>query len=121
MTQNRDPASEGPTPNHAPGGKFAKGNRANPGGRPKVYAEAQALLDAGCCDAARRMLELTRHEDPKVALAATKDIIDRTVGKAKESVELKASGNVLFASLLAELAMLRQRLDEQERDDDSEP
>lgn len=104
-----------------PDGRFRKGVSGNPGGRPPIYVEAQKLLDAGCCDAARRMLELTRHEDPKVALAATKDIIDRTVGKAKESVELKASGNVLFASLLAELAMLRQRLDDQERDDDSEP
>lgn len=105
--------TEGTKPARDEKGRLLPGVSGNPGGRPKVYAEAQKLLDAGCCDAARRMIELTHHEDPKVALAATKDIIDRTVGKAKESVELRADGNALFASLLAEIATLRRRLDEE--------
>lgn len=65
-------------------GKWLPGQSANPGGRSKVQRELQAILDEAGPHAIRRIVELCAHEDPKIALAASRDIADRVIGKARE-------------------------------------
>lgn len=82
------------------------------------------MLAAAVPGAAQRMVDLMEHADPKVALAATKDILDRTLGKAKESKDIKIEGNALFAQLLSEIAAERKAgksVDDSDSDDESEP
>lgn len=76
----------------------------NAGGQPKAYAEVRKLLDSGVMAAAEMMLQLASSStDEKVRMAAAKDILDRTLGKAKESVEVTSSANSMIALLLEAL------------------
>lgn len=110
--------TEGTKPARDAKGRLLPGQTANPSGQPKAFAEVRKLLEKAVPGALDKLIELVGHEDPKVALAASRDILDRTLGKAKESVEVKTSGNVLLAELLAEIAAARRRPDPE---DDNEP
>ena len=66
------------------GRPFPKGVSGNPGGRPKVVRELQAILDEAAPDAVKRIIALCNSEDEKIALAASRDIADRVIGKARE-------------------------------------
>ena len=81
----------------------------NPSGRrpapPEIREEVQRILAAGTPDAARRLVELTQDEDPKVALAASSLLLDRVFGKPTVSVD----ANVRTSSVQeAHLAALRE-------------
>lgn len=66
-------------------GRIAKGSTLNPGGRPKVVEEVRRQLEGGSVKAAAKMLDLVGHEDPKIALAAARDVLDRVIGRARET------------------------------------
>jgi len=70
-TQNRPPAT------HTPDGKFAPGNLANPGGRPRKLRELEAAVLAAETPAkvkkvVRAMRQMALSGDPKAAPAAAK-------------------------------------------------
>lgn len=50
-----------------------------------------------------RMVELIGSDDPAVARAAAKDILDRTMGKAKETREHTGDANALLVEILTSI------------------
>lgn len=85
---------------------FKKGQSGNPGGRSKVQVEVQAILDGAGPAAGARLLELMMHDDPKVALAATRDILDRVIGKP---AEVTPDGQAVMTPIALALLELAQR------------
>lgn len=77
------------------------GASGNPGGRSKVQIEIQALLNGAGPTAAMELTGLMRHEDPRVALAACRDILDRVCGTAPKAPEDRVAVEGLLAALLA--------------------
>lgn len=71
-------------------GRILKGHSGNPGGRPKVYAEARAYAASN----ALRMLELLvaladdTDADPKLRRDCAKDVIEFGIGRAPQAIEL---------------------------------
>lgn len=83
-------------------GRIMPGSTGNPGGRPKVVVELQALLESAAPDALEKVLALVKSPDEKVALAASRDILDRVLGKAPQSVQLGGDAvNEILARLLS--------------------
>lgn len=99
MTENRPPA----TPHHDERGKFKPGNTANPGGIPREIAAVRRQLLEHVPTALAKMVELIGSDDPAVARAAAKDILDRTLGKAKETREHTGDANALLVEILTSI------------------
>jgi hypothetical protein len=68
-------------------GKFEPGQSGNPGGRVKSK-ELRDLLRNNVGAAARRLIELVDHKNPRVALLAVQTLFDRVYGKAMQASEL---------------------------------
>lgn len=97
MSDSQDRPPQKARPAHL----FKPGQSGNPGGQPKAYAEVRKLLDSGVLAAAETMLDLAANsDDPKVRMAAAKDILDRTLGKAKESIEHSTDANGVLAAVI---------------------
>jgi hypothetical protein len=62
------------------------GQSPNPGGRPKAATELTQALAGLAVDAAVRLAELMDSADDKVALDATKFVIDHVKGKASQAI-----------------------------------
>src|SRR6478672_7586221 len=63
---------------------FPKGKSGNPGGRTKQFAQCKRLCREASPEAARRLIELMRSEDERVALMAADKVFERAWGKPKE-------------------------------------
>lgn len=77
-------------------GRFVKGNNGNPGGRPKqdgATREAMSLLRSVAPDAVQTAISMLRNEEtpPPVRVKLIEIILDRTYGKAPQSVEITQS------------------------------
>ncbi len=81
--------------NQRVGGRFAPGVSGNPGGRPKVTAEAKDALRAALPRAIQRLRELMDSDDERVALSACQAVIDRNLGKLPMAEDADASAGVL--------------------------
>lgn len=78
------------------------------GAAPQVIASAQARLLALQAPAIARMQSLIEQEAfPSVAYAASRDVLDRTMGRAHESVSVEHSGTV---DITGRLLAARKRL-----------
>jgi hypothetical protein len=75
---------------------------------PQVKRKAQQRLDESADLVAMRELTIALNEDvpPAVALAACKDILDRTLGGAKQAVELSAKQPEPWEELLGDVAKI---------------
>lgn len=62
---------------------FQKGISGNPGGRPKAEKDVKAFALKNTKRAMERIVELIEDEDPRVALMAAKEVLDRAYGKPK--------------------------------------
>jgi hypothetical protein len=61
---------------------FRKGTSGNPGGRPvAASAEVRALAQEGTPNAFGKIVELMDSDDPRIALMACKEILERAFGK----------------------------------------
>lgn len=68
-------------------GRFVKGQSGNPGGRPKVAGAIREMAQALCPEAIAAIHELARTSpDEKVRLAAWRELLDRGIGKAPQSI-----------------------------------
>jgi hypothetical protein len=68
-------------------GTFEPGKSGNPTGRPKVVAEVRDLARAHTTRAIDRLVELMESEDGRIAVAASKELLDRGYGKATQPLE----------------------------------
>jgi hypothetical protein len=57
--------------------------------------QALAILAEGTPESARKMMELVRSTDERVAVIATKEVLDRTLGKAGEGPQVADSSDGL--------------------------
>jgi len=87
-----------------PGGTVC---RYHGGAAPQVKLKALQRLEAYQDKAIDRLFELAEQTSfPSTAIAAVKDVLDRTMGKAQEKVDLNVRGD---AELVARLVAARQR------------
>ena len=73
------------------------------GGIPKEVAVIRRQLLEHVPTALAKMVELIGSDDPNVARAAAKDILDRTLGKAKETREHTGDANALLVEILTSI------------------
>lgn len=95
-----------------PGGRpFPKGVSGNPGGRPKTDPEVKAILKAAAPDAARRLVEMMYNENPKIAMWAITDILDRTQGKAiqEQAINMDVAGFLDVGTQVRSILLERER------------
>ena len=71
------------------GRPFQPGQSGNPGGRPKVIANIREIAREYAPEAVLRLVELMRDEDPRVAVAACKEILDRGFGRPQLSTDVE--------------------------------
>ena len=77
---------------HIPGGTVC---RFHGGAAPQVQAKAMERLLAMQHPALNRLVELIEQKEfPSTAMAAVKDVLDRTLGKPAETVAVDHSGNL---------------------------
>lgn len=62
-------------------GQFVKGQSGNPTGRKKVDPELMEAIRSACPEAVHRLIEYINHEDPKIALRAIIELLDRGYGR----------------------------------------
>ena len=63
----------------------------NPAGRPSMPAAIREALEAATPKAVAKLVELMDDMDPRVALVACREIMDRTLGKASQAVIVDAA------------------------------
>lgn len=65
---------------------FQKGQSGNPGGRPKALADIVALARSHAPNAFFRVVQLVEADDPRVALAAAQEVLNRAYGKPAQAM-----------------------------------
>ena len=98
--------------NRRENGQFGPGNLANPGGRPKsrhITEELKARLESGDAEViGSQLIEMAKDKTDKwLALAATKEVVDRTEGKAMTRAIV---GHTVDPNALARLNELADKL-----------
>src|SRR5262245_23303606 len=67
--------------------KFQKGVSGNPGGRPKLPTEMKEMFKAKAPEAFEVLCRHLNAKDPKVAVAAATQILDRAYGRPVQQVD----------------------------------
>lgn len=93
------------------GRPFPKGVSGNPGGRPKINPEVKEILKAAAPEAARLLVEMMYNENPKIAMWAITDVLDRTQGKPIQAQDI----NMDVSGFLDVRTQVRSVLLEQEQ------
>lgn len=70
------------------GGKFMKGCSGNPNGRPKIPNELREKIRLACPGAVDRLIGFMDDENPKIAMWAITELLDRGYGKAIQQQEI---------------------------------
>lgn len=63
------------------GRPFEKGQSGNPGGRPRKVGDVKEKALGNSTAAIMKLVELMDSKDPRVALAACREVLDRAVGR----------------------------------------
>lgn len=69
---------------------FVKGQSGNPSGRAKKVKAVVEEAEKNAEKALKRLARMIDSDDEKVALAACQAILDRAIGKPKQSMEVKS-------------------------------
>ena len=87
---------------------FVKGKSGNPAGQTRGYAQMARRLEDMTPRALTRLGKLAESDNETVALAACRDILDRSLGKAKQNVAVDVQHS-LSDMHLAALRVLSDR------------
>ena len=87
---------------------FKKGESGNPTGKARGYAQMARRLEDMTPRALTRLGKLAQSDNETVALAACRDILDRSLGKAKQNVAVDVQHS-LSDMHLAALKVLSER------------
>ena len=87
---------------------FKKGESGNPTGKARGYAQMARRLEDMTPRALTRLGKLAESDNETVALAACRDILDRSLGKAKQNVAVDVQHS-LSDMHLAALKVLSER------------
>lgn len=72
--------------------RFKKGQSGNPGGRPKMAEDVREVLRAHSMEAAMKLVDLMRNSpDERIQKACADSIIEQSIGKAPQLIELNPS------------------------------
>lgn len=82
-------------------GRLLPGHSLNPEGRPKVASVVKAMAKEASPAAMEKLIELTESDDPKIALAAIIELLNRAMGRPVQAVEKTVDHNVTFNFLSA--------------------
>ncbi|GLS33792.1 hypothetical protein SAMN04488498_12384 [Mesorhizobium albiziae] len=82
-------------------GHFLPGNIANPTGRPKTPNLVKDLLKEATPRAMQVMVELLENDNPKLRFQAAQEVLNRSLGKPVQAVDLKATVDQGSAHLAA--------------------
>jgi hypothetical protein len=72
----------------------------NPGGRSPAQIKLKKALECLAEDAGKRLRELLLDDDSRVALEATKFVIDHVVGKAPQAITNEDGGPLSFGVII---------------------
>lgn len=89
----------------APGRPFKPGQSGNPSGRPKANPEVREALKAASVDAARKLVELLKSKNDKVAFQAAQEILNRTEGKPRECVQMEIAEDIQIRTQIRSLLL----------------
>ena len=91
--------------------RFKPGQTGNPGGRTKLHAECRRLAREICPDAINRIAQIMRQtDDDRAALIAAQTILDRGLGKVKDTPEDERQPLDLSQFPPAAIALIRQAM-----------
>ena len=80
---------------------FVKGKSGNPDGQTRGYAQMARRLEDMTPRALTRLSKLVESENEAVSLAACRDILDRSLGKAKQNVAVAVTHSLADMHLAA--------------------
>jgi hypothetical protein len=115
VTKQKEKPTEPKAIKRTAGGKFAPGAQANPGGRPKVIGLIRELAQTYGEEAFNKIVALTDSDDPKVALAACREILDRAYGKPEMSHKIEGES---FAKTVVVIRDIANRTSQKENEND---
>ena len=96
----------------ARGRPFKPGQSGNPGGRPKMPEEMRQILREAGPELARKLLAYTEHSNPKIAMWAITEALDRGYGKPVQAQDISFDVD----STADMMAQIRRVAMEQEND-----
>jgi hypothetical protein len=90
--------------------KFPKGKSGNPGGRPKVLGEVQALARQYAPTAIVELARLAlKAKNETARIAAIRELFDRGYGRSRQAMEITAPAGDPLQLLLEELDVLPRK------------
>ena len=84
--------------------KFQKGVSGNPGGRPKLPDEMKELFRAKAPEAFEVLVKHLRASDPRVSVAAAREILDRAYGKPVQSINVDREERIKLIAVVPQKA-----------------
>lgn len=99
--------------NRSKTGQFTPGQSGNPNGRPKMPEDMRQMLRDAGPELVRKLLEYTEHSNPKVAMWAITEALNRGYGKPvqMQDVALDVSGGLDVDAHIRRVAMEMVDLD----------
>lgn len=90
-------------------GRFQPGTRALSTGRPPMDGELREALQAAAPKAVAKLVELSGHDDPRIALTASEAILSRLFGKPAQQINADIRTADMGAMHLKVLEEIRER------------